>query len=172
MHELTLLNGSSFIYRGLIQIGRTKTCRYMKDYTSVRKIIQIHGLYLNSFFEISFSIEIIIKELTAKNGGHVKPGSTAIQWIRFAGSISISPSALDIDSQFCIQLVTLISTSTTRIPFIPWLYVFSIHRANNFLSNDAHLRGFDDVDGRERGQKKTDDLRDMTTLGARTLPIM
>ena len=31
------------------------------------------------------------------------------------------------------------------------------------------LRGFDDVDGRERGQKKTDDLRAMTTLGPRTL---
>ena len=31
------------------------------------------------------------------------------------------------------------------------------------------LRSFDDVDGRERGQKKTDDLRAMTTLGPRTL---
>ena len=31
------------------------------------------------------------------------------------------------------------------------------------------LRNFDDVDGRERGQKKTDDLRAMTTLGPRTL---
>ena len=33
------------------------------------------------------------------------------------------------------------------------------------------LRSFDDVDGRERGQKKTDDLRAMTTLGPRTLYI-
>ena len=31
------------------------------------------------------------------------------------------------------------------------------------------LRSFDDVDGRERGQKKTDDLRAMTALGPRTL---
>ena len=31
------------------------------------------------------------------------------------------------------------------------------------------LRSFDDVDGRERVQKKTDDLRAMTTLGPRTL---
>ena len=30
---------------------------------------------------------------------------------------------------------------------------------------------FDDVDGRERGQKKTDDLRAMTTLGPRTLHV-
>ena len=34
------------------------------------------------------------------------------------------------------------------------------------------LRSFDDVDGRERGQKKTDDLRAMTTLGPRTLPVI
>ena len=31
------------------------------------------------------------------------------------------------------------------------------------------LRSFDDLDGKERGQKKTDDLRTMTTLGPRTL---
>ena len=31
------------------------------------------------------------------------------------------------------------------------------------------LRSFDGVDGRERGQKKTDDLRAMPTLGPRTL---
>ena len=31
------------------------------------------------------------------------------------------------------------------------------------------LRDFDDMDGRKRGQKKTDDLRAMTTLGPRTL---
>ena len=31
------------------------------------------------------------------------------------------------------------------------------------------LRSFDDVDGKERGQKKTDDLRTMTALGPRTL---
>ena len=29
------------------------------------------------------------------------------------------------------------------------------------------LRSFDDVEGKERGQKKTDDLRAMTTLGPR-----
>ena len=33
------------------------------------------------------------------------------------------------------------------------------------------LRSFDDVDGRERGEKKTDDLRAMTTSGPRTLEI-
>ena len=33
------------------------------------------------------------------------------------------------------------------------------------------LKGFDDVDGREQGQKKTDDLRAMTTLGPRTLYV-
>ena len=47
------------------------------------------------------------------------------------------------------------------------LYI-SIHRADNFLSNDA----LDDLDGKERGQKKTDDLRAMTTLGPRTLPVI
>ena len=31
------------------------------------------------------------------------------------------------------------------------------------------LRSFDDLDGKERGQKKTVDLRAMTTLGPRTL---
>ena len=35
------------------------------------------------------------------------------------------------------------------------------------------LKSFDDLDGKERGQKKTDDLRAMTTLGPRTLiPIL
>ena len=34
------------------------------------------------------------------------------------------------------------------------------------------LRSFDDVDGRERGQKKTDDLRAMTTLRPRTLAVL
>ena len=33
------------------------------------------------------------------------------------------------------------------------------------------LRSVDDVDGRERGQKKTDDLRAMTTSGPRTLLV-
>ena len=33
------------------------------------------------------------------------------------------------------------------------------------------LRSFDDLNGKERGQKKTDDLRAMTTLGPRTLHI-
>ena len=34
------------------------------------------------------------------------------------------------------------------------------------------LRSFDDLDGKERGQKKTDDLRAMTTLGPRTLHVV
>ena len=33
------------------------------------------------------------------------------------------------------------------------------------------LRSFNDLDGKERGQKKTDDLRTMTTLGPRTLQM-
>ena len=33
------------------------------------------------------------------------------------------------------------------------------------------LRSFDDVDEKERGKKKTDDLRAMTTLGPRTLVV-
>ena len=33
------------------------------------------------------------------------------------------------------------------------------------------LRSFDDLDEKERGQKKTDDLRAMTTLGPRTVFI-
>ena len=33
------------------------------------------------------------------------------------------------------------------------------------------LGSFDDLDGRERGQKKTDDHRAMTTLGPRTLQL-
>ena len=33
------------------------------------------------------------------------------------------------------------------------------------------LRSFDDLDGKERGEKKTDDLRAMTTLGPRTLEL-
>ena len=33
-------------------------------------------------------------------------------------------------------------------------------------------RSFDDVDEKERGQKKTDDLRAMTTLGPRTLHLL
>ena len=32
-------------------------------------------------------------------------------------------------------------------------------------------RSFDDLDGKERGQKKTDDLRAMTTLGPHTLEV-
>ena len=33
------------------------------------------------------------------------------------------------------------------------------------------VRSSDDVDGKERGQKKTDDLRDMKTLGLRMLVV-
>ena len=77
---------------------------------------------------------------------------------------------LSTDSQFCIQFGTPISTATTRMPFIPWLY-FIYQYTGQIISFQMMppLRSFDDVDGREQGQKKTDDLRAMTTLGPRTL---
>ena len=77
---------------------------------------------------------------------------------------------LSTDSQFCIQLGTPISTPTTRMPFIHWLYF--IHQYTGQIISFQMmppLIGFDDVVGRERGQKKTDDLRAMTNLGPRTL---
>ena len=47
---------------------------------------------------------------------------------------------------------------------------YSLEAANSNVNDSfTPLRGFDDVDGREQGQKKTDDLRAMTTLGPRTL---
>ena len=59
---------------------------------------------------------------------------------------------------------------TTRTPVIGRLHVIyqSIGQIISFQMMPP-LRSFDDLDGKERGQKKTDDLRAMTTLGPRTL---
>ena len=80
---------------------------------------------------------------------------------------------LSTDSQFCIQLGTPILTPTTRIPFIPWLY-FIYQCTGQIIPFQMMppLRSFDDVDEKERGQKKTADLRAMTTLGPRTLATL
>ena len=77
---------------------------------------------------------------------------------------------LSTDSKFCMQLGTPISMPTTRAPFIGRLYFIyrSIGQIISFQMMHP-LRSFDDLDGKERGQKKTDDLRAMTTLGPRTL---
>ena len=77
---------------------------------------------------------------------------------------------LSTDSQFCIQLGNPVLTPTTRIPFIPWLYfVYQCTGQIIPFQMMPPLKSFDDVDEKERGQKKTDDLRAMTTLGPRTL---
>ena len=77
---------------------------------------------------------------------------------------------LSTDSKFCMQLGTPISMPTTRAPFIGRLYFIyqSIGQIISFQMMPP-LRCFDDLDGKEQGQKKTDDLRAMTTLGPRTL---
>ena len=77
---------------------------------------------------------------------------------------------LSTDCKFCMQLGTPISMPTTRTPFIGWLYFIyqSIGQIISFQMMPP-LWSFDDLDGKERGQKKTDDLRAMTTLGPRTL---
>ena len=77
---------------------------------------------------------------------------------------------LSTDSKFCMQLGTPISMPTTRTPFIGRLYLIyqSIGEIISFQMMPP-LKSFDDLDGKERGQKKTDDLRAMTTLGPRTL---
>ena len=77
---------------------------------------------------------------------------------------------LSTDSKFCMQLGTPISMPTTRKPFIGRLYFIyqSIGQIISFQMMPP-LKSFDDLDGKERGQKKTDDLRAMTTLGPRTL---
>ena len=77
---------------------------------------------------------------------------------------------LSTDSKFCMQLGTPISTPTTRTPFIGRLYIIyqSIGQIISFQMMPP-LRSFDDLDGKEQGRKKTDDLRTMTTLGPRTL---
>ena len=79
---------------------------------------------------------------------------------------------LSTDSKFCMQLGTPISMPTTRSPFIGRLYFIyqSIGQIISFQMMPP-LRSFDDLDGKERGRKKTDDLRAMTTLGPRTLIV-
>ena len=80
---------------------------------------------------------------------------------------------LSTDSKFCMQLGTPISMPTTRTPFIGRLY-FIYQSLGQIISFQmmSPLRSFDDLDGKERGQKKTDDLRAMTTLGPRTLVLI
>ena len=80
---------------------------------------------------------------------------------------------LSTDSKFCMQLGTPISMPTTRTPFIGRLYFIyqSIGQIISFQMMPP-LRSFDDLGGKERGQKKTDDLRAMTTLGPRTLTFI
>ena len=80
---------------------------------------------------------------------------------------------LSTDSKFCMQLGTPISMPTTRTPFIGRLYFIyqSIGEIISFQMMPP-LRSFDDLVGKERGQKKTDDLRTMTTLGPRTLLVL
>ena len=77
---------------------------------------------------------------------------------------------LSTDSKFCMQLGTPISMPTTWTPFIGRLYFIyqSIGQIISFQMMPS-LRSFDDLDGKEPRQKKTDDLRAMTTLGPRTL---
>ena len=96
---------------------------------------------------------------------------TDVQYIYF-----VSPDRyqyrlqLSTDSKFCMQLGTPISMPTTRTPFIGRLYFIyqSIGQIISFQMMPP-LRSSADLDGKERGQKKTDDLRAMTTLGPRTL---
>ena len=63
------------------------------------------------------------------------------------------------DSKFCMQLGTPISMPIARTPFIGRLYLIyqSIGQIISFQMMPL-LRSFDDLDGKERGQKKTDDL--------------
>ena len=77
---------------------------------------------------------------------------------------------LSTDSQFCKQLDTPISTQTAQTNIIRGLY-FVYQYTGQIISIQMMppLRSFDDVDGKERGQKKTDDPKAMTTLGPRTL---
>ena len=61
---------------------------------------------------------------------------------------------LSTDSKFCMQLGTPISMPTTRTPFIERLYFIyiSIGQIISFQIMPP-LRSFDDLDGKERGQK-------------------
>ena len=77
---------------------------------------------------------------------------------------------LSTDSQFCKQLGTPFSTHTTQTTFIRGLYFIYQYKGQIFsMQMMPPLRRFDDVDGKGRGQKKTDDLKAMTTLGPRAL---
>ena len=78
---------------------------------------------------------------------------------------------LSTDSKFCMQLGIPISMPATRAAFIGRLYFIyqSIGQIISFQMMPPQ-RSFDDLDGKEQGQKKTDDLRAMTTLGPCTLP--
>ena len=80
---------------------------------------------------------------------------------------------LSTDSKFCMQLGTPVSMPTNRTPFIGRLYIIyqSTGQIISFQMMPP-LRSFDDLDGKERGRKKTDDLRAMTTLGPRTLAFL
>ena len=96
---------------------------------------------------------------------------TDVQYIYF-----VSPDRyqyrlqLSTDTKFCMQLGTPISMPTTRTPFIGRLY-FIYQYIGQIISFQMMppLRSFDDLYGKMRGQKKTDDLRAITTLGPRTL---
>ena len=67
---------------------------------------------------------------------------------------------LSTDSKFCMQLGTPISMPTTRTPFIGRLYFIcqSIGQIISFQMMSP-LRSVDNLDGKERDQKKTDDFR-------------
>ena len=71
---------------------------------------------------------------------------------------------LSTDSKFCMQFGTPISMPATRIPVIERLHLIyqPIGQIISFQMMPP-LRSFDDLDGKERDQKKTDDLRAMTT---------
>ena len=94
----------------------------------------------------------------------------------FAGSISISPSTLDrLQILHAIGYPHFNAYHSDTFYRAAVLYI-SIHTSiGQIISFQMMppLRSFDDLDGKERGQKKTDDLRTMTTLGPRTyLPVL
>ena len=96
---------------------------------------------------------------------------TDVQLICFAGSISISPSTLD-----RLQILHAIGYPHSNAYHLDTFYrrlYFIYQSIGQIISFQMMppLRSFDDLDGKERGQKKTDDLKAMTTLGPRTLGI-
>ena len=99
--------------------------------------------------------------------------ANSIQSIR--DSIVISFRRIDFSSRqtpnFAYNWVPPFQRLThTRIPFIPWLYFIYLYTGQIIsIQMMPPLRSFDDVDGKERGQTKSDDLWAMTTLGPRTL---